>query len=79
MIEWSVKHKSILALLTTIVIIFGTISYIGMEREENPAISSPVALIKSIYPGTSPDRKSTRLNSSHVNLVCRLLLEKKKK
>ena len=55
MIEWSVKHKSILALLTTIVIIFGTISYIGMEREENPAISSPVALIKSIYPGASPE------------------------
>src|SRR3712207_8873197 len=25
------------------------------------------------------DRKSTRLNSSHANLVCRLLLEKKKK
>src|SRR5258707_8419805 len=24
-----------------------------------------------------PDRKSTRLNSSHANLVCRLLLEKK--
>src|SRR5947209_13841267 len=27
----------------------------------------------------SEDRKSTRLNSSHANLVCRLLLEKKKK
>src|SRR3712207_8505071 len=26
-----------------------------------------------------PDRKSTRLNSSHANIVCRLLLEKKKK
>src|SRR5476651_563495 len=26
----------------------------------------------------NPDRKSTRLNSSHANLVCRLLLEKKK-
>src|SRR3712207_6979249 len=25
------------------------------------------------------DRKSTRLNSSHANIVCRLLLEKKKK
>src|SRR3712207_7241090 len=24
-----------------------------------------------------PDRKSTRLNSSHANIVCRLLLEKK--
>src|SRR3712207_7087896 len=29
--------------------------------------------------GLHPDRKSTRLNSSHANLVCRLLLEKKKK
>src|SRR2546423_1991944 len=27
----------------------------------------------------SRDRKSTRLNSSQLNLVCRLLLEKKKK
>src|SRR5947209_15618657 len=26
---------------------------------------------------TAVDRKSTRLNSSHANLVCRLLLEKK--
>src|SRR5947209_10606727 len=29
-------------------------------------------------PGRMRDRKSTRLNSSHANLVCRLLLEKKK-
>src|SRR5207244_13178588 len=29
--------------------------------------------------GRAADRKSTRLNSSHLNLVCRLLLEKKKK
>src|SRR5947209_9904714 len=28
-------------------------------------------------PPRSPDRKSTRLNSSLTNLVCRLLLEKK--
>src|SRR3712207_7225921 len=28
--------------------------------------------------GRREDRKSTRLNSSHANLVCRLLLEKKK-
>src|SRR3712207_7610119 len=27
---------------------------------------------------SGPDRKSTRLNSSHANIVCRLLLEKKK-
>src|SRR3712207_7147350 len=34
-------------------------------------------LYQSVY-GTGKDRKSTRLNSSHANLVCRLLLEKKK-
>src|SRR3712207_7750824 len=28
-------------------------------------------------PSNTLDRKSTRLNSSHANLVCRLLLEKK--
>lgn len=55
MIEWSVKHKSILTLLTIILVIFGTISYIGMEREENPAISSPIAVIQCIYPGASPE------------------------
>src|SRR3712207_7320594 len=30
-------------------------------------------------PDRFPDRKSTRLNSSHANLVCRLVLEKKQK
>src|SRR3712207_8352876 len=34
---------------------------------------------REIGRGLAPDRKSTRLNSSHANLVCRLLLEKKKK
>src|SRR3712207_8801468 len=29
--------------------------------------------------GEGQDRKSTRLNSSHANIVCRLLLEKKNK
>src|SRR6478735_11566490 len=40
-------------------------------RERSPTTPKPAA---------TRDRKSTRLNSSHlVNLVCRLLLEKKKK
>src|SRR5438034_3793963 len=36
-------------------------------------------VLATTEPHKMPDRKSTRLNSSHtVNLVCRLLLEKKK-
>src|SRR3712207_7060488 len=33
---------------------------------------------RGLYSSRQLDRKSTRLNSSHANLVCRLLLEKKK-
>lgn len=55
MIKWSVEHKSILSLLTALVVIFGVVSYITMEREENPEISSPIGVIKTIYPGASPE------------------------
>src|SRR5262245_63652525 len=40
----------------------------------------PLPLLLLDRVGQRQDRKSTRLNSSHLgNLVCRLLLEKKKK
>src|SRR3712207_7431858 len=43
------------------------------------AISTDMLSDTSGLTGYHVDRKSTRLNSSHANLVCRLLLEKKKK
>src|SRR5258707_3758251 len=42
----------------------------------------PLALMDDLLSASGSwwaDRKSTRLNSSHANLVCRLLLEKKNK
>src|SRR3712207_7136587 len=36
------------------------------------------AIARNVCLRHARDRKSTRLNSSHANLVCRLLLEKKK-
>ena len=38
----------------------------------------PLLKLKGIVINKKKDRKSTRLNSSPQNLVCRLLLEKKK-
>jgi multidrug efflux pump subunit AcrB len=55
MIAWSVKHKSILALLTGLFIILGIYAYIVMERQENPEVTSPVASVTCIYPGASPE------------------------
>src|SRR6476620_175634 len=45
-----------------------------------PEVEKPLALQGhcSTVERRNEDRKSTRLNSSHANLVCRLLLEKKK-
>src|SRR5262245_64644368 len=43
------------------------------------AVDSPALTRLVTYALSAVDRKSTRLNSSHLgNLVCRLLLEKKK-
>ena len=55
MIAWSVKHKSILALLTGLFLVLGIYSYIVMERQENPEVTSPVASVTCIYPGASPE------------------------
>lgn len=55
MINWSVKHKSILALLTTLLVVFGVYTYAVMERQENPEVTSPVCSITCIYPGASPE------------------------
>src|SRR3712207_9012481 len=41
-------------------------------------VSVPIFVLVMTIAIYSVDRKSTRLNSSHANLVCRLLLEKKK-
>ena len=52
MIKWSVEHKSIVILFTIAIFISGAFLYIDMERQENPTISSPIAVVKCIYPGS---------------------------
>lgn len=55
MIKWSVKNKSTIILFTIATFIMGAFLYVGMEREENPSISSPISVIQCIYPGASPE------------------------
>jgi multidrug efflux pump subunit AcrB len=55
MIKASVEHKSIVIMLCLAVLIFGFGMYSNMEMQENPVVSSPVATIKCIYPGASPE------------------------
>lgn len=54
-IKWSVKHRSIVMLLSIIILATGGFLYLAMERQENPTVASPSAVIKCIYPGASPE------------------------
>ncbi|WP_053954803.1 efflux RND transporter permease subunit [Inediibacterium massiliense] len=55
MIKWSVKHRSIVMLICFFVFITGVFIYGDMERQENPNVVSPDAMVKCIYPGASPE------------------------
>ena len=55
MVKWSVEHKSIVILLTVVTLIAGFLLYGNMERQENPTVASPIATIRCIYGGASPE------------------------
>lgn len=55
MVKWSTTHRSIVMLISFFTLLAGVMLYGGMERQENPSVSSPVAIIKCIYPGGSPE------------------------
>lgn len=55
MVRWSVQHKAIVILLTALTLLMGIFAYLSLERQENPTIAAPIATIKCIYPGASPE------------------------
>jgi multidrug efflux pump subunit AcrB len=55
MVKWSVNHRSIVMLICFFILIAGIFIYGDMERQENPNVVSPTAVVKCIYPGASPE------------------------
>ncbi|MGN0711563.1 MAG: efflux RND transporter permease subunit [Anaerovoracaceae bacterium] len=55
MIKWCVENKIIVAMFTAVILLGGVFSYIHLERQENPAITAPMAVVQCIYPGSSPE------------------------
>ncbi|MFQ3578723.1 MAG: efflux RND transporter permease subunit [Bacteroidales bacterium] len=52
--SWAIDNKTSIYVLSIILIIFGTISYINIPKEQFPEIVIPTVIVTSIYPGTSP-------------------------
>lgn len=55
MIKWCVEHKIIVLMLSVFVLMGGVYVYVDLERQENPTITPPIALVQCIYPGASPE------------------------
>ena len=52
--SWSIDNKTSIYVLTTIISIFGLMSYFSMPKEQFPEIVFPQMYVATIYPGTSP-------------------------
>lgn len=55
MIEWCLKNRKIVAVLSIFIFFSGAYVYMNMERQENPDVVSPGATVQVIYPGATPE------------------------
>lgn len=55
MIKWCIENKSLVAIISLFIIIVGAYVYVTMERQENPDVVSPGALVMGVYPGGTPE------------------------
>ncbi|MDR1069984.1 MAG: efflux RND transporter permease subunit [Gracilibacteraceae bacterium] len=54
MIKWCVRHKSMVALISAMMLIGGALSFLLLSRQENPSVTAPAAVVSCIYPGATP-------------------------
>lgn len=55
MIRFVVRNAPLMLLLMTVIIGFGTVSYVGLPREASPDVKIPVVLVSTPYIGVSPE------------------------
>jgi multidrug efflux pump len=63
--SWSIDNKTSIYVLTTIISIFGLLSYFNMPKEQFPEIVFPQMYVATIYPGTSPSDME-KLVTKHI-------------
>lgn len=52
--ELTLKNRTVIIVLTAILIIAGAFSYSSIPKESNPSIEIPIFIVNTIYPGISP-------------------------
>ncbi|NBC27821.1 MAG: MMPL family transporter [Bacteroidetes bacterium] len=52
--ELTIKNRTVIIVLTAILVIAGTYSYSVIPKESNPSIETPIFIVNTVYPGISP-------------------------
>jgi multidrug efflux pump len=52
--ELTLKNRTVIIVLTAILIVAGAFSYSSIPKESNPSIEIPIFIVNTIYPGISP-------------------------
>lgn len=52
--ELTIKNRTVIIVLTAILVVAGTYSYSSIPKESNPSIEIPIFIVNTIYPGISP-------------------------
>lgn len=55
MIDYIVRHRALVLLLSVCITVFGIVSYVMLPRESNPDVKIPVVMVTTPYPGVSPE------------------------
>lgn len=55
MIAWLVHRRALVYLLVACIILFGSITYLGLPREAQPDVKIPVVMVSTPYVGVSPE------------------------
>ncbi len=51
----TIKNRKITIVMVILAVILGFYSYYVLPKQESPDVSAPIAMIKTIYPGASPE------------------------
>ncbi|REL24867.1 AcrB/AcrD/AcrF family protein [Rhodohalobacter sp. SW132] len=52
--ELTIKNRTVILVLTAILVVAGAYSYSAIPKESNPSVEIPIFIVNTVYPGISP-------------------------
>ena len=52
--ELTIKNRTVVLVLTAILVVAGAFSYSSIPKESNPSVEIPIFIVNTVYPGISP-------------------------